>query len=248
MIAAIAGQVFQGTFMPIRVALGLALVLAAIPLALPSLAQEAGQTRLVLSETASREVEQDTLVAVLSARGESASAREAQSAVNGAMAAAIAAVRAVESVRTATGGYRVYQQHDREGRPTTWIAEQDLRLTSRESAPLLELVGQLQDAGLNVSGLAYELSDEARRALENDLAIEAIDALRQRAERIAASMDMQIERIETVRVGGAMGEPPPRPMMRMSMAEAADMAPPTALPDLETVSVGVEAELTLAPQ
>ena len=223
--------------MPTRVVFALALLLAAMPLALPALAQDAGQTRLVLSETAAREVEQDTLVAVLTARAESASAREAQSAVNGSMAEAIKTARAVESVRPATGGYRVYQQHDREGRPTTWIAEQDLRLTSRESAPLLELVGQLQDAGLNVGGLAYELSDEARRALESDLAIEAIDSLRQRAERIAASMGMRIEAIETVRVGGPMGEPPPRPMMRMSMAEAADMAPPTALPDLESVSV-----------
>jgi predicted secreted protein len=228
--------------------LGLALVLAAAPLALPALAQDAGQTRLVLSETASRELEQDTLVAVLSARAESASAREAQSAVNASMAAAIERARAVESVRPATSGYQVYQQHDREGRPTTWIAEQDLRLTSRESTPLLELVGRLQDAGLNLGGLAYELSDKARRALENDLAIEALGALRQRAERIAASMGMRIDTIETVRVGDAMGGPPPRPMMRMSMAEAADIAPPTALPDLEAVSVSVEAELTLAPR
>ncbi|MGH6915876.1 MAG: SIMPL domain-containing protein [Geminicoccales bacterium] len=219
-----------------------------MPLALPALAQDAGQTRLVLSETASREVEQDTLVAVLSVRAESASAREAQSAVNSAMTAAIEKARAVASVRAATGGYRVHQQYDRDGRPTTWIAEQDLRLTGKESVPLLELVGQLQDAGLNLGGLAYELSDEARRALENDLAIEAIAAVRQRAERIAASMGMRIDAIRTVRVGGEIGEPPPRPMMRMSMAESADMAPPTALPDLETVSVGVEAELTLAPR
>jgi predicted secreted protein len=233
--------------MPTRAAFGFALLLA-VSLPLPVLAQDTGQTRLVLSETASREVEQDTLVAVLTARAESASAREAQSAVNGAMTAAIEAAQAVESVRPATGGYRVYQQYDREGRPTTWITEQDLRLTSKESAPLLELVGQLQDAGLNVGGLGYELSDGARRALESDLAIEAIDTLRRRAERIAASMGLRIDATQTVRVGGPMGEPPPRPMMRMSTAEAADMTPPTALPGLEAVSVSVEAELTLAPR
>ena len=54
--------------------LGLALALAAP--ALPALGQEAGRTTLVLSETAAREVAQDTLVAVLAARAEAAAPRE----------------------------------------------------------------------------------------------------------------------------------------------------------------------------
>jgi predicted secreted protein len=237
--------------MPNRLALGLACLLATGLLAAPAQAQETNEsntTKLVLSETATREVEQDTLVAVLSAHAQAAAPREAQGQVNAAMTRAVEQARAVEGVRLATGGYRVYQERDREGQPTGWVAEQDLRLTAKESAPLLELVGQLQEGGLNLNGLGYQLGDEARRAVEDELTIEAIERLRARAARIAEAMAMRIETIETVRIGNAMGGPSPRPMMRTAMAEAADMAPPVALPDQETVSMSVEAEIALLPR
>jgi predicted secreted protein len=213
-----------------------------------ALADEPARTKLVLSATATREVEQDTLVGVLSAHAEAADARAAQAAVNRTMTAAIEKTRAVASVRAASGGYRVYQQRDRDGRPTGWVAEQDLRLTGREPAALLELVGALQTEGLNVNGLTYELSAEARRAVEDELTVEAIQRLRDRAERVATSMAMRVQAIDTLQVGQPPGEPPIRPMFRASVAEAAASPPPIALPDLETVSASVSAELTLVPR
>jgi len=231
-----------------RLVVGLGLIMAAPAHLSPAVAQEPERTRLVLSETATREVEQDTLVAVLAARAEATAPREAQAAVNRTMTAAIEQAEAVAGVRAATGGYRVYQEYDREGRPRQWIAEQDLRLTAREAAPLLELAGALQEAGLLLNGLAYELSAEARRALEDELAIEAIAALRRRAEQVAATLAMRVETIATLRVGEAADEPPIRPMMRTTMAEAAAAPPPSALPDLETVRASVQAELVLVPR
>jgi predicted secreted protein len=225
--------------------LGLSLALAW--LAPPALSQEAARTTLVLSETAAREVAQDTLVAVLVVRAEAAAPRPAQAAVNQAMTAAVERARAVTAVRAATGGYRVYQEYDRDGKPRGWIGEQDLRLTSREAAPLLELAGTLQDDGLLLNGLAYQLGAEARRAVEDELALEAIAALRRRADEVAASVAMRVERIATLRVGEDAGEPPIHPMMRASLAEAS-AAPPIALPDVETVGTTVRAELVLAPR
>jgi len=230
-----------------RLVLWLGLAAALSCPAPPALSQEAGGTTLVLSETAAREVAQDTLVAVLVARAEAAAPRDAQAAVNQAMTAAVEKARAVAAVRVATGGYRVYQQHDREGQPRGWLAEQDLSLTAREAAPLLELAGALQEDGLLLNGLTYQLSAEARRAIEDELALEAIAALRRRAEEVAASVAMQVERIATLQVGEVAGEPPMRPMMRASLAEAS-AAPPVALPDVEIVSTRVQAELVLAPR
>ena len=233
--------------MPNRLAPCLGLIVACTWLAPAGSAQEPERTRLVVSESATREVEQDTLVGILAARAEAAAPREAQAEVNRAMAAAIERAQAVAGVRAATGGYRVYQEYDQEGRPRQWIAEQDLRLTAREAAPLLELVGALQEDGLILNGLAYQLSAEARRTLEDELAIEAIEALRRRAEQVAASLAMRVETIATLRVGEVAEEPPIRPMMR-TMAEAASVPPPTALPDLETVHASVQAELVLVPR
>jgi predicted secreted protein len=230
-----------------RVVLCLAASLIASLPAAPAPAQDAQRTTLVLSETAAREVAQDTLVALLAAHAEASTPRAAQAEVNRAMTAAIDKAEAVTGVRAATAGYRVYQEHDREGEPRGWVAEQDLRLTAREAAPLLELAGVLQEDGLLLNGLAYQLSAEARRAIEDELALEAIAALRRRAEQVAASVAMQVETIATLRVGEVAGEPPIRPMMRTSMAEAS-AAPPVALPDVETVSTRVQAELSLAPK
>jgi predicted secreted protein len=233
--------------MPNRLAPCLGLIVACIGLAPAASAQEPERTRLVLSETATREVEQDTLVAILAARAAAAAPREAQAEVNRVMAAAIERAQQVAEVRAATAGYRVYQEYDQEGRPRQWIAEQDLRLTAREAAPVLELVGTLQEDGLILNGLAYQLSADARRALEDELAIEAIAALRRRAEQVAASLALRVATIATLRVGEVAREPPFQPMMR-SMAEAASAAPPTALPDLETVQASVQAELVLVPR
>ncbi len=227
---------------------GLGLLVASAALAVPVAADEPARTKLVLSATATREVEQDTLVGVLAAHAEAATAGAAQATVNGMMTAAIEKARAVASVRAASGGYRVYQERDNEGHPGVWVAEQDLRLTGREAAPLLELVGALQAGGLQVNGLSYQLGAEARRALEDELTVEAIQTLRSRAERVATSMAMRVLAIATLQVGEAPGEPPVRPMFRTAMAEAAAAPPPVVLPDLETVSASVQAELVLVPR
>jgi predicted secreted protein len=232
-----------------RLVLAVIFLMAAIVPVAPAQAQEAEQTKLVLGETATREVEQDTLVAIVSARAQASSPRDAQQQVNTAMTAAIEKARGIEGIRPSTGGYRVYQEYDREGPTGVWIAEQELRLKSKETVPLLELTGRLQDDGLIVGTLGYELSAEARRKIEDGLTIEAIETLRTRAGQIAASMGMRVARIETVRVGGAAGEPPVRPMFRSTMAaEAAQPPPPVALPDLEIVSVSVKADIALAPR
>jgi predicted secreted protein len=231
-----------GFFVPVALLVGCA------ALAPVGLADEPARTKLALSATATREVQQDTLVGVLAAHAEAATASAAQATVNRLMAAAIEKARAVKSVRAASGGYRVFQDYDKDGRARRWIAEQDLRLTGTEAAPLLELVGALQAVGLNVNGLSYQLSAEARRAVEDELTVEAIQTLRNRAERVATSMGMRVQAIESLQVGQPPGEPPIRPMLRATVAEAAPMSPPVALPDLETVSAGVSAELVLVPR
>lgn len=207
---------------------------------------QAPLTRLYLQESASREVEQNVLVATLQAHAEAASPAEAQAAVNEAMAAAVERVQAEANVRAATGSYSVYQRRDRDNRPVGWVAQQDLRLTSQEPATLLELTGRLQEAGLNLVGLGWQVDDATRREVQDELAIAAIAALRQRAQAIAESIEMRVANIDTLRVGGAWDGP--RPMMAMRAEAMADAPPPTALPDLETIQSQVEAEIVLAPR
>jgi predicted secreted protein len=206
---------------------------------------QAPLTRLYLQESASRDVEQNVLVATVQAHADAASAAQAQAAVNETMAVAVDRVGAEAEIRAATGSYSVYQRRDRDNRPVGWVAEQDLRLTSQDPAALLELTGRLQEMGLNLVGLGWQVDDETRRKVRDELTIAAIATLRQRAEAIAASLDMQVANIDTLRVGGAMEGPGPMMMRAEAMADA---PPPTALPDLETVQSHVEAEVVLSPR
>ena len=202
--------------------------------------------RIVLDETAVREVEQDTLVASFVARAEAVNPRDAQAEVNTLIGRAIEAAEQAAGVQRATGGYRVYQEWDREGAPTGWVAEQDLRLTTRTPAALLDLVGALQDAGLLLQGLGYELSREARDALEDELTAAALTRVQARARRVAETLGTALEGILTLRIGGVETPPPMMPRMMAMQADAAEaMPPPSALPDRETVSVRVEAEMRL---
>ena len=110
------------------------LVLALLA-ACPSAAwAQAPLTKLYLQESASRDVEQNVLVATVQAHAEAASPAEAQAAVNETMAAAVDRVRSVAEIRAATGSYNVYQRYDRDSRPVGWVAEQDLRLTAKDPA------------------------------------------------------------------------------------------------------------------
>jgi uncharacterized protein len=207
---------------------------------------QAPLTRLYLQESASRDVEQNVLVATVQAHAEAASPAEAQVDVNGAMAAAIERVRTEAEIRAATGSYSVYQRLDQDNRPVGWVADQDLRLTSKDPAALLELAGSLQEMGLNLIGLGWQVDDDTRRKVQDELTIAAIATLRQRAQAIAESVDMQVANIDTLRVGATMEGP--RPMMAMRAEAMADAPPPTALPDLETIRSQVEAEITLTPR
>jgi len=220
------------------------LVLALWPAA--DVAAQAPSTQLYLQESASREVGQNVLVATVEANAEAASPGEAQAAVNRDMAAAVERVQAASNVRAATGSYNVHQRRDRDNRPVGWVAQQDLRLTSEDPAALLELIGDLQERGLNLNGLNWQIDDATRREVQSELTIEAIATLRQRAEAIAASVGMRVGNIDVLRVGAAMEGP--RPMMAMRAEAMASAPPPTALPDQEMVSAHVEAEITLSPK
>ncbi|MEM7024262.1 MAG: SIMPL domain-containing protein [Pseudomonadota bacterium] len=232
--------------MPYRTILGGALLAMLIALPAANAAAQAPSTALYLQESATRDVPQNVLVATVQAHAEAEAPGDAQAAVNRDMAAAVERVQAVAEVKPATGSYSVYQRRDRDNKAVGWVAQQDLRLTSQDPAKLLELLGALQEMGLNMNGLGWQVDEATRRKVQDELTIEAIAALRERAEAIAKSVDMRVGNIDKLRVGGAMQGP--APMMTMRAEAMAAAPPPTALPDEETIRTSVEAEITLSPK
>lgn len=222
-----------------------------ILLSLPAAAQTPpaapdGSTVLHLGEFAERTLRQDRLTVQLRVEASGPDAGRVQGEINRRMTAALEQARRAPAVRAETRGYWV--NHERpQNAPARWRGQQMLVLTSTDTAATLALAGELQQGGLIMSGMSFDLSPEATRAAEDELTTEAIRRLRERVERVAATMNLQVRHIRDLRVGQAGGGQGPRPMMMRAEAAAA-AAPPVAEPGETTVRVSVDAEAVLIPR
>jgi len=223
-----------------------------ILLSLPALAQtpaparDDGSTVLHVGEFAERVLRQDRLSIQLRVEASGPDAGRVQAEINRRMTAALEQARRVPAVRAETRGYWV--NHERPNNaPSRWRGQQMLVLTSTDTAAALALAGGLQQGGLIMSGMNFDLSPEATRAAEDELTAEAIRRLRERIERVAATMSLQVRNIRDLRVGQTGGGPGPRPMMMRAEA-AGGAAPPVAEPGETTVRVSVDAEAVLVPR
>jgi predicted secreted protein len=205
-------------------------------------------TVLHLSESAQRVLRQDRLTIQMRAEITGPDATKVQAEINRRMTAALERARAVPSVRTDARGYWVQQERPEKGAPQ-WRGVQTLGLTGPDSGALLVLTGELQQAGLLLTNLSYEVAPDTARAIEDELTAEALKRLRERVERVSATMGLTVRGFRDVRVGNVSGTTGPRPMMAMRMgAGAAPAPPPVAEPGETTVQVSVEADALLAPR
>lgn len=201
---------------------------------------------LHLTETAERLVARDRLRADLAADVTDPDAAKVQAEINRRMSAALQRIKAVPDLQVETNGYSVYQERP-EKAPPRWHGSQSVSVTAKDFAPLLALVGTLQQEGLVVRGLIPLLSREARQATEDELTATALDRLQKRAARIATQLNSKIDLYRDVRVGNAAA-PGPVPMMRAAAAPSSfsPAPPPVAEPGETQVSVTVEADIVLA--
>ncbi len=219
-----------------------AFLLAAL-VVLPLSGAWADDTRLTLSETATVMVPPDELAAVLRSEATAPTAAEAQRMVNVAMADAVARAKQVAGVTASTGGYGVFL--DTGVKPERWRASQTLALRGADGAALLTLVGTLQQKGLAVGDLHWQLSEDAEHRALAEATRRAIGALRARVDEAAGLLGLRFVRFETVR----LDTPPPfRPAMRMMAVAAPATAPvpPSAAAEDVPVSATVGADALLA--
>jgi predicted secreted protein len=212
-------------------------------LAAPAFAQD--KVTLQLGESAERSVTQDRLRAMLRVEAGGNDPRAVQTQVNQKMTATLERIRAVTAVKSETQGYYVYEDKTLK-RGQRWWGSQGVSLTGSDAGALLTLVGQLQESGLLVSGLTYELAPETRRKIERELVPDAIQRVKDTAETVASSLALPTVQIVKVRLGDSSPPPVPRPYGAVAMADRAQVPPPVAEPGETIVSVRVEAEVTLS--
>jgi predicted secreted protein len=201
-----------------------------------------GMTVLHLSESADRAIRRDRLRALLRVETTAANAKQVQAEINRRMTSALAKVKTVPGIKPETGSYSVYEERQ-QNVPVRWRGSQGLSLLDRDFAELLAVVGDLQNDGLAVSSLAFELAPETARAAQDELTSEALKRLGERADRVAAELHLSVLRYRDVRVGNVGGDRP-MPLRAMAM-EATHAAPPAAEAGDAIVQITVDAEIVL---
>lgn len=205
-------------------------------------------TILRLSETATVPAHPDELAASVRAEAVAPSPADAQQRVNALIGDALKRAHQVSGVTVSTGNYSVWRIGPTpQDRTERWQATQTIALHGRDGAPLLALVGELQQKGLALSQLGWQLSDEASRTARQQALAAALKALRGRADAAAELIGLQFDQFKEVRLDTP--RPPPMPRMMMAApAQAKTFAPPNAEAEDETVSATAEADVLLKPR
>ena len=125
-----------------------------------------------------------------------------------------------------------------------WRMHSELVLESRDAAAVSELLGQLQQMRLAVSGVSQLPTPETRRKVEDEATREAIGAFRQRAAVVAEVFGKPYTiRHLSIQQSGQM---PPMPMLRASRAAMADAAPPPLEAGESLLTTNVSGQIELA--
>lgn len=212
-------------------------VLAAVLIALAG--QARAETILHLSDSETVMVHPDELVGTLRVSVVADTPADAQRVVNEKMSAALERAKAVAAASVSTGGYWVSRQEKSSG----WQANQTLTVRGHDGAALLELAGALQQQGLAMDSLSWQLSREASRKAEDDAMRQALGKLRARTDEAAGLLGLRFVSFKNVNIAGT--GPFPVPMRAMAMAAAP--AAPSAVPEDVPVAQTVEADVVLAP-
>lgn len=214
-------------------------------LAAGSAAQPAGSQESIfydqvsLSATAEREIDNDELVAVVYAQAQAQRQVEAADQVNADIRWALEQAESTRGIRAQTLQYNSFPVYGDNRRIIGWQARQSLRLESRDSDRLSELVGELQSR-VAVESISYQVSREAREAADDELIAEALATFNRRARLIADELDRPGYRIVRIDINTGGGVPTPI-AFRSAGAERLDAVAtaPAFEAGTQTVSVSV---------
>jgi len=201
--------------------------------------------RVSLNGSAEAEVENDLLVAVLYAQAEGREPAEPADQVNRVMDWAVNLAKSHPEVKVQTLGYHtqaIYNKNNIRG----WRVNQSLRLESRDSRVLGDLIAKLQEQ-MQVQSVAYQVSNEQRRAHLDDLTAVALQRFEERAAHITRTLGRSGYRIVRININDGYHAPAPIARGMLMEAAAADVAVAPARIEAGTqqITVSIDGEIEL---
>ena len=199
--------------------------------------------RISLSASASVQVENDTLVAVLYAQREGRDPAKLADEVNQHVRWAVDQAKQAAGITLKTLDYHTSPVY-RDGKLSAWRVRQSIRLESTDSAQLSTLIGALQEK-LAVQSVTHTISPESRRQAENSLIAAAIRAFNSRASLVTKELDRDDYRLVRMEVNTSDRPIHPPPMRATAMTMKAAAAPPILEPGTQEVRITVVGTIEL---
>ncbi|MCG8382175.1 MAG: SIMPL domain-containing protein [Gammaproteobacteria bacterium] len=197
-----------------------------------------------LTVSAQEEVENNTLVALLSVFAENKEAKAAASTVNEKTAWALAEAAKVKPVKTQTLNYRTSPIYKKQ-KVTGWRVQQSIRLESEDTAMLSELIGTLQES-LALQSINYQISHAAHQKAEELLTQKALATFQARAKIVAEALGAKQFKLLQINIHHAAA-PPVYPSRMRAVETFADKAAaaPSFQKGVQTVSLSVSGSIQL---
>lgn len=183
-----------------------------MPLATPALAAEPRQPRynvVELRADAQREVQNDLLNAVLYVEMNDASPAALSGAINKSVGQALRAAKDFPAVKARSGSNQVYPVYSKDNTLQGWRGRAEIRIESRDFEAASALIGRLQ-ASMQLASLNFSVAPDSRKAVEDELMVEAIKAFKARAEVVKGALGGRDYRIVRISVAGGYNGPQPR--------------------------------------
>lgn len=181
-------------------------------------------TTVDLTAEASRPATNDMVRATVFAEASGNNPAELARRVNQEITEGLKVIKAKPGILVKSGRQSTFPVYGQNQKIDSWRIHSELILESRDAAAVSELLGQLQQMRLAVSGVSQLPTPETRQKVEDEATREAIAAFRQRAAVVAEVLGKPYTiRHLSIQQSGQM---PPMPIMRASRAMAANAAPP----------------------
>jgi predicted secreted protein len=209
---------------PLRLAAFLAGISVASVLAAQPLAPQRYNV-VELSANVQREVANDLMTAQLFAELSDPNPAQLANQLNRAVAEAVRVAKEYPQIKIRTGNNQTYPVYGRNNQAQGWRGRAELRLETRDFAAGAALVGKLQ-SGLQLGGIQFAISPEARQKVENELIAEAIAAFRARAEIARSALGGKSYKVQRLGVNAGGSAPSPRPMRAALASDMSVAAPP----------------------
>jgi predicted secreted protein len=175
-----------------------------------------------------REVQNDLLNASLYVELNDPSPAALANAINKSVNEALRIAKEYKGVRVRSGNNQTYPVYAKGNILQGWRGRAEIRIESKDFEAASALIGKLQ-TGMQLGNMAFSVSPEARRSVENELIAEAIGAFKARAEIVKAALAGRGYKLQRLNVANGYNAPQPR----MAVARMAASAQEVAAPNLE---------------